>query len=219
MTARERSRLMAALLGLLIFVSLVACSSHDGSVPAAALSSSVQRSILTSSDTTTPGPTTSVTTNGSSSASSLATTSTLPTAAGGRSTGPTDTGETTVTSVTSAGSCPPSIIVFEFEPVEPTFTYPYPQEMAVVYCTVLGDVGTITMQVGDTVRMTAQPGVHPSPLSATPHELVTVSGNIILARHPGTAHIYTGQNSVCRLLGLFKSSHCELLTLKIGSRP
>ncbi len=214
MTAREYFRLMVALLGLLAFVSLVGCSSHDRSVPAAAVSSSVRRSILTSTDTTTPGPTTSMTMNGSSSASSLATAA--PTAAGGRSTGPTDTDQTTVT---SAGSCPPSIIVFDFEPVEPTYTYPYPQEMGVASCPVSGEVGTITMQVGDNVRMTAQPGLHPGPLSATPDELVTVSGNIILARHPGTAHIYTGQNSVCRLLGFFKSSHCELLTLKIGSRP
>ena len=73
------------------------------------------------------------------------------------------------------------------------------------------------MQVGDSVRMTVQqPGLQVGPLSATPRNLVKLSRDIILAEHPGIAHIYTGRESMCRLIGVAKS-RCELLTLKIGS--
>ena len=212
MRAVDRLHLTAALFGILICASLAGCRSLGGSAATVA-SSSVQRSMLTGNHTVTLVPTRNNGSLGSSSPSSLA--AAIGPTVDSRTSEPTETVEPTVT---SAGSCNPSLIRFDFEPVEPTYTYPYPQGAAVPSsCAGVSEAGTITMQVGDSVRMTVQqPGLQFDPLSATPPNLVKLSGDIILAEHPGTVRIYSGLESLCRLLEVAKSP-CELLILKIGS--
>jgi hypothetical protein len=72
------------------------------------------------------------------------------------------------------------------------------------------------MQVGDSVRVTVEPGLQVGPLSATPNTLVKLYGATILAERSGTAHIYAGRDFECHMVRVSKNG-CELVTLNIGS--
>lgn len=226
MTAREHVRPLTAFVGFLTCVSLVACSSQDGSV-ASLSSTSVRPSVPSSADMATLSHTLSDPALGSPSQSNPAPTASVPngaatsapdTDAASASTRSQSTKQTDMdrTTLTSAGTCDPPTITFDFEPVEPTYKYPYPQQVRVSDCGPADKPGTIIMQVGDSVRVTVKPGLRVGPLSATPNPLVKFNGETILAEHAGTVHIYASRDFKCPMVEVVKT-RCELVALKIGS--